>query len=661
MSRLPVPGGDDGSWGNVLNDFLSQIHDADGALKSAVVSKANLAAGVQTSLDKADDAATPALVDSKIATQAASDSTMYVTKPAGGSNGQFLMKSGTVVAWGSASGSTTWVNVKSAHGATGDGTTDDTAAIQAAINALPTTGGIIYIPRGTYMVDTLYINSSNVCVRGDGIGQTILKHRPGTGVDSRVLAFNSTGPSHTATPGAYFSNVAVMDMIVDNSNATVTSSSVSSTVQGAVFFGSIKNGTIRDVYIKDPREFGVNLLACIGVAVENVTVDGMLGQYAVNSINIQGDLMEDNSGALISAGPSKHIRVRSCRIIGNWVADGDTASGGGICIDIIESSDVSVTDCVIDLTGEPAARGRNGSGIILEGGGRNQDKIRDMNFIAANNTVIYCKNGLGAIDTSGAIDTTGLLDNYTFTGNQIRNCSNGIVVNGRNATVTGNAVKADSCVAIGANKVSTESNITITGNTLHTTLNAGIVVDKNTIGGEVDGLSITGNVIDGSAVPSNGLGYGIVFYGAVHNFTVSNNVVRNTRLAGMYLSSNSASLKAETGRIIGNLFLNVCRGSGLSFPTYYGISSAGSDSVLTALNHVTGGAGMQRHIASENGYPMTIFGNTTTDNGGVIQDNNDSSIRLGGTVSGSRGGNAALASLLSGLSAAQFIKNSSTT
>lgn len=33
MSRLPTPGGDDGTWGSVLNDFLSQEHNSDGSLK----------------------------------------------------------------------------------------------------------------------------------------------------------------------------------------------------------------------------------------------------------------------------------------------------------------------------------------------------------------------------------------------------------------------------------------------------------------------------------------------------------------------------------------------------------------------------------------------------------------------------------------------------
>lgn len=68
MSRLPTPGGDDGTWGNVLNDFLNVEHNADGSLKlrtdTALTGKYTLPAGgipktdldssVQTSLDSAD-------------------------------------------------------------------------------------------------------------------------------------------------------------------------------------------------------------------------------------------------------------------------------------------------------------------------------------------------------------------------------------------------------------------------------------------------------------------------------------------------------------------------------------------------------------------------------------------------------------------------------
>ena len=46
------------------------------------------------------------------------------------------------------------LNVK-AHGALGDGTTDDTAAIQAVIDQVGGTGGTVLVPDGTYLVDAV--------------------------------------------------------------------------------------------------------------------------------------------------------------------------------------------------------------------------------------------------------------------------------------------------------------------------------------------------------------------------------------------------------------------------------------------------------------------------------------------------------------------------
>lgn len=37
MARLPTPGSDDGTWGQVLNDFLAQSHNNDGSLKASSV------------------------------------------------------------------------------------------------------------------------------------------------------------------------------------------------------------------------------------------------------------------------------------------------------------------------------------------------------------------------------------------------------------------------------------------------------------------------------------------------------------------------------------------------------------------------------------------------------------------------------------------------
>jgi len=59
-------------------------------------------------------------------------------------------------------------NVKD-YGATGDGTTNDTTDVQAAIDACEAAGGgVVYFPEGHYMVNPLTVDSSYVTIRGVG-------------------------------------------------------------------------------------------------------------------------------------------------------------------------------------------------------------------------------------------------------------------------------------------------------------------------------------------------------------------------------------------------------------------------------------------------------------------------------------------------------------
>lgn len=44
-----------------------------------------------------------------------------------------------------------WISVTD-YGATGNGATDDTVAIQNALNALPASGGTVFFPCGTYLI-----------------------------------------------------------------------------------------------------------------------------------------------------------------------------------------------------------------------------------------------------------------------------------------------------------------------------------------------------------------------------------------------------------------------------------------------------------------------------------------------------------------------------
>ncbi len=85
-----------------------------------------------------------------------------------------------------------------AYGATGNGTTDDTSAINSAIAAFNSAGnGVLYFPSGTYKVTTaLTAIIANGVVRGDGLTNTnITGFGPVTIIAATLINFTSTNTS----------------------------------------------------------------------------------------------------------------------------------------------------------------------------------------------------------------------------------------------------------------------------------------------------------------------------------------------------------------------------------------------------------------------------------------------------------------------------------
>lgn len=94
------------------------------------------------------------------------------------------------------------------YGAKGDGSTDDTLAIQAAINAVPSSGGTVFFPSGRYVCGSLTINYSNTTLAGNGRGATIL------------LKTGMTQPLVTAT---LLQAITVRDLVVSGQSSTYSS------------------------------------------------------------------------------------------------------------------------------------------------------------------------------------------------------------------------------------------------------------------------------------------------------------------------------------------------------------------------------------------------------------------------------------------------------
>jgi hypothetical protein len=111
-------------------------------------------------------------------------------------------------------GTPDWISVKS-YGAAGDGVTDDTAAIQAAVNAAaavsPANGCVVYFPAGVYAVTpggssaAITLNNgtnayTGIRLVGDSIGSTqIKKLGNGTLISMSGVSSDPTGATHCKT------------------------------------------------------------------------------------------------------------------------------------------------------------------------------------------------------------------------------------------------------------------------------------------------------------------------------------------------------------------------------------------------------------------------------------------------------------------------------
>ncbi|WP_394543132.1 M10 family metallopeptidase C-terminal domain-containing protein [Azorhizophilus paspali] len=181
-------------------------------------------------------------------------------------------------------------NVKN-FGAQGNGVSDDTAAIQAAIDAAHAAGGgTVYLPAGEYRVsggeepsDGALLIKSNVYIVGAGMGETVIKMVDG-------WTQNVTGMVRSAY-GEETSNFGVSDLTLDGNR-----DNLSAKVDGW-FNGYIpgEDGADRDVTLErveiremsgygfDPHEQTINLTIRDSVAHDN-SLDGFVADYQVGGV-----------------------------------------------------------------------------------------------------------------------------------------------------------------------------------------------------------------------------------------------------------------------------------------------------------------------------------------------------------------------------------------
>jgi hypothetical protein len=189
------------------------------------------------------------------------------------------------------------------YGATGTGETDDTPAIQAAIDVARVTGGLVDLPPGTYMTTSVLDigDHSNIFIRGSGPGATIIK---ATQIGGNVIQFGgSSGAANCGISGIFIDCEAaenVTALHVDSvSYFWATQLSIYKPTIGVHIF----NGVVHfytEFVINKPSNYGFEITGTSPVGGNDFYLNnGMISFNSGNVFATAGILITANGGMTI--------------------------------------------------------------------------------------------------------------------------------------------------------------------------------------------------------------------------------------------------------------------------------------------------------------------------------------------------------------------------
>jgi hypothetical protein len=305
-----------------------------------------------------------------------------------------------------------YVSVKD-FGAKGDGVTDDTAAIQAAVNAVPF-GGKLYFPHGTYIRSaTVTLPNGNITLEGDG-NSSIIKDAASAvalpavfggssinGIVMRNLAFlgNAALPVTIGTAEPAISIQNSTDLVFDHlylSNYSGAGISLASCPRPTIQYCRFYN--MGQPYAAEPP--GTPALPCINV----FPLTAHSGDGGKSGANILYNSIENAScvGISLYANDGKIIgnylkNVGESAIIADWLDSTTTANRIIVADNVIDTVTVAIfTATGMELIGNNFVV----TGNVVRNCGADGISMRGTNFVCTGN---QCFNNAQSVALSSGI------------------------------------------------------------------------------------------------------------------------------------------------------------------------------------------------------------------------------------------------------------------